>query len=335
MAFKQPGTVWDYENDDVQAQVVKVVDQGGPLMKQAKGLGQMKASARGLGNSTLAAKASQEAVLDKAVAIGGQNAQQIYGKNLAEMQAAHTKALQAAGDVASMDRLQAQLNSSMVELEKKIAADRELAAAGDAAAMERLKLSEDNRLTLQGMADEAAMKRTELDAQTRMNLQTAADTAALKRQVSDSASRQALQTQTDAAAQRRLEAELSQRTAMGQAELQSQEKRQALDNQARLAIADAEIAANARNTTINAMTNLQSSYMSALSASMSNADIPADARAAFQKSLKDATGASMAMITDAEPVEIKWSAPAPTAQPTRVNWTPPAPPPSGGSLFAQ
>lgn len=278
MAYTQPGTVWNYEDDDVQTQVAKVVDAGGPLMKQAMGLGQMKANSRGLGNSTLAAKASQEAVLDKAVAIGGQNASQIYGKNSAEQQAQHTAAMESQ-----------RIAASMAELDKRISADKELAAAGDTAAMARLQVDVASRADLQKMADTAAMDRTEIDAASRLALQDRADTGAMQR----------------------LNVENTSRAAMNDANLASEWNRAVLGETTRTSISQAEIEARAKEVAINSQVQLTNSYLDAFSNTLADSDIPADARANVQQSIKDATAASMAIIQSVKPTEIIWNAPVP------------------------
>lgn len=292
MAYNQPGTVWNYEDDDTAAQVAKVVDAGGPLMKQAMGLGQMKANSRGLGNSTLAAQASQEAVLDKAIAIGGQTAAQIHGKNLAEQQAQHTATLESQ-----------RIAASMAELDKRITADKELAAAGDAAAMERLKVDVASRADLQKLADTAAMDRSELDA----------------------ASRVAIQHNADAAAMKRAEADNAARAAMNDAQLTADWNKSVLDNTSKVSISQAELAARAKEVAINAQVSLTNGYLDAFSNTLANADIPADARAAVQQSIKDASAASMAIIQSVNPTEIIWNAPVPL--PVSSTPVPPPPPP--------
>ena len=75
------------QNDNVIDAVNQVVTSNSPLMQRAQGIGMAVANERGLQNSTLAAQSAEKAMLDAAVPIASQQAQQTYGKNLEAMQA--------------------------------------------------------------------------------------------------------------------------------------------------------------------------------------------------------------------------------------------------------
>lgn len=78
-----PATSYAPKSDNVAQNVADVVNQNSPLMKQAKTAGLQAANSRGLLNSSMAGQASQAAVMDYAVPIGSQQAQQNYGANQA------------------------------------------------------------------------------------------------------------------------------------------------------------------------------------------------------------------------------------------------------------
>lgn len=215
MAWTKAG-FWKAEdgNDSVISEVAKVVDAGGPLMKQAQGLGQQVANSRGLGNSSLAAQASQAAVLDKAVDIGKQQASQTASYNNTQLQGNNALRVQKSANQAAMERTTATLSSQekiaaenraaeMALLDRKIAADLELARQGDQAAMDRLRaniasqeaiaqadreatmdrlmISEEGAFARQTAGDEAALARTEATIQGGLDQQAMADAAAYER----------------------------------------------------------------------------------------------------------------------------------------------------------
>lgn len=75
-----------YGDDSVQTQLNGLLKQSNPLMQKAKTEGMQFANRRGLGNSSIAAGATQTAMLDKAVPIASQDAAQIHTKNLQAQQ---------------------------------------------------------------------------------------------------------------------------------------------------------------------------------------------------------------------------------------------------------
>jgi len=64
----------DPELETVQGQLPKILDKGGPLMERAAAQGRSYANSRGLLNSSMAAEASQNAILDRALPIASQDA---------------------------------------------------------------------------------------------------------------------------------------------------------------------------------------------------------------------------------------------------------------------
>lgn len=69
-------------NDSVADKVKALTSQDSPLMQQAKTQGLKVANRRGLLNSSMAAGATQEAMLDKALPIASQDASQAFQKNM-------------------------------------------------------------------------------------------------------------------------------------------------------------------------------------------------------------------------------------------------------------
>lgn len=175
MPYKADGT-WQPENDDVQTAVTGVIDAGGPLMKRARGIGQGIANARGLANSSMNVSLASNAVLDKAVTIGGQQSSQTHAKNIqkqTDVEAGQRLNAQLAAEAAMQ---QSAIAAEMAKLQTQIAATAKLADAGDKAAMDRLQLQLQSQSALQQQSSEAALK-----------LQNAADTAAGGRQQQQSA----------------------------------------------------------------------------------------------------------------------------------------------------
>lgn len=75
-------TVPDYS---VATKVNEITSKASPLMQQAKTAGMKFANKRGLLNSSIAAEASQDAVIKNALPIASQDSQQEYGKHIAGM----------------------------------------------------------------------------------------------------------------------------------------------------------------------------------------------------------------------------------------------------------
>ena len=83
MAFDDKG-IWKQEDAGVANKIAKLTLDNSDYMKSARTSGMQTANRRGLGNSSMAAKASQGAAIDRAAPIASQEAQQIHQRNLAE-----------------------------------------------------------------------------------------------------------------------------------------------------------------------------------------------------------------------------------------------------------
>lgn len=93
MAYDQTGK-WSPEEDSVATRIAAITAGGSPLMRQAANQGLQVANRRGLGNSSIAAGASQAEVIRAAAPIASQDAQQTYGKNLQTQQGLQQRELQ-------------------------------------------------------------------------------------------------------------------------------------------------------------------------------------------------------------------------------------------------
>lgn len=83
MAFDDKG-IWKQEDAGVANKIAKLTLDNSDYMKAARTSGMQTANRRGLGNSSMAAKASQAAAIDRAAPIASQEAQQIHQHNIAE-----------------------------------------------------------------------------------------------------------------------------------------------------------------------------------------------------------------------------------------------------------
>lgn len=337
MAFDQAGR-WKVQNDDVASQVEKVAASDSPLMKQAAGFGMAMANSRGLGNSSIAAGTSQGEVLKVATTIGGQNAQQINSKNLqymsdqgamdrTQLQESSATARASLGAESNERIAGMQISSEMARLDKSIAANQKLAELGDKSAMERLQVDVASRAQLQSMSDnaawgrqiagdEAAYERQQLQSASGLQQQAMADLTALQRQREDLSARTDIASADRDAELARLDRQIEANRSLATMEADSQWDRATLDATTRLNLGQLEVDQNARNNAISAATNLQNSYLDALSASMSNPDIPANVRAEYQRSLQAATEAALKMVSGISGMNLTWGSLTPPPAPT-------------------
>lgn len=269
MAFNAQG-FWTPENDDAGKAVSDVIASGGPLMKQARGLGMMTAGKRGLGNSSIAVGAAQAETMKAATPIGLQSAAQAHEKNLAALNANNQYKYgtdlakienEGAKDrlgmqIASTEKLSAdEIGARMSELNTRIQGDLTLAQQGDAAAMARLQADLGSRAQLQGMqiAADKEMQANALGSQQSIagmqiasNEKLSANEIAARMSELDKriAGDKELAAAGDAAAKERLQLDLASREQLSAMEIGSREKMQTADIGARLAELDKRIAAD-------------------------------------------------------------------------------------------
>lgn len=109
MAFDASGN-WKPENLSVATRVSEITAKDSPIMTLARGAAMKTANRRGMLNSTMAARAGEQAVLDHALPMASQDVQQSYGKDLQYMQGKQQADLQASGaDAAARERISAAL----------------------------------------------------------------------------------------------------------------------------------------------------------------------------------------------------------------------------------
>ena len=118
MAYDSNGK-WNYEDDSTASRVAAITAGGSPLMQQAATAGMQAANRRGLGNSSMAAGASQQAVIAAATPIASQDAQQTAQKNALEMQNRQQTSMATMEDSRARDLSAAELASrkSLADME--------------------------------------------------------------------------------------------------------------------------------------------------------------------------------------------------------------------------
>jgi hypothetical protein len=210
-------------------------------------------------------------------------------------------------DITSREKLAAQdIEARMAELDKKIESDMALARQGDAAALERLKIDVASRnqvAQLQGstqasiasMQEKGASERLQMQLAGQATLQGLADQAALERQREQIAGNMAL-----SEAQRATELEKLDKQIASNKDLAT------LDAATKLNLGEMETATSRNNSAVGAMTTMQAAYMTAMSQSMANADIPASARAAYEQSIQRATEANIGLIEQMTGIDLAW-----------------------------
>lgn len=312
---------WKPESDDVLTQVNRVTESGSPLMKQAKGIGVMTAGKRGLGNSSIAIGAAQDAVIGKATEIGTANAELINRKNLAQLQGTwdYKKSMDVAQlqESGAMSRAMAQIASAEKiagmeltsrekialldreaardNLKMQLTADEKLAIINNSAALERTKIGEEGATTRQQMGDVAALDRTKYSADASLKQQQAADEAALLRQREEWAKRTDIAAADRDAELARLDRELANRRELGQ-----------LDATTRLNLGEMDRAQSAQNAALQASSNIQSAYMNGMAALMANEKIPAESRAQFQADMQRMSEANIGIIEQVTGLDLAW-----------------------------
>lgn len=309
MGFNAQG-FWTPEDDDVQAQVSKVVNADGALMKQARGVGALMANKRGLGNASIAIGASQGEVLKKATEIGGQSAAQIASKNLAKLNqtedTARATTIQGMADSAARDRLEAELGSRAALQAGQLAAQQSIAQMEADNAL-KLQKGEIDFKTAQGEQERInalKLQQNELGSREALTAQELASREGISQAELEAA--MARQSASEAAATARQQAEIAATATDRDKTIASQEKLSNTDTQTRLTIAEADRAAQANATAVSAATTMAAAHMQASAAVMNNPDIPAAAREAYAKSIQAATEANIGLVEQISGVDLAW-----------------------------
>jgi hypothetical protein len=88
------GYDWTPQDDKVDTEVSRITQADSPLMRQARADGYAAANKRGLINSSMAVNAAQQSVLNAALPMAQQNAQQTAQKNLSSQDYGQSRGLQ-------------------------------------------------------------------------------------------------------------------------------------------------------------------------------------------------------------------------------------------------
>lgn len=283
-------------DDSTSSNLTKIIDKGGDLMTRAAARGMLTAQTRGLMNSSMAAGASQAAVLDAATPIAQADANANLQKNLQATQIASTEGMQGKDIEAQAARLKEANAAEMARLQAQMANANEQQQIDIKAQMERLKISGEQELT--------RLQQASVLEQDRMKLQNSLDTAlqssgaeqqrALTNLQGDINSR--LQSQTDAAAMSRLSAQFAQDVKMQDAESRAALERIAAsgDQNVRAALIAADqarqdlamqLAAGDRERVANTAVQIFAAEASIRQALLSNTTMPAAERAAYEQAI--------------------------------------------------
>jgi len=167
---------------NVNDQLGTTLNQGGLLMRMAQSKGQGLAASRGLGNSTIGIDAAQRAMVDAALPIAQQNAQQANTRYLQDDSQAFT-AGESAKDRSqqltmqqndfSNQTNQAKLNASLTEARDKLLYQQQLGtlSAEGAQRLKELDAQLKNQMTLNNQQNQFTAGQSALDRQQQLTMQ--------------------------------------------------------------------------------------------------------------------------------------------------------------------
>jgi len=164
-------------------QLSAITATGSQLTDQAKAQAQAAANRRGLLNSSIAAEAGQQAVLNTALPLAQQNASTYANADTANAQysnaapqfnAAAQNTANLAGQQASLSQRLAEIQASttMSVADKQIAAQKAIADSENANKMQLQQLQSDTQKALANMDTDSKTKLAQIDADNRQLLQT-------------------------------------------------------------------------------------------------------------------------------------------------------------------
>ena len=172
----------DFDGSNVNDQLASTLNQGGLLMRMAQSKGQGLAASRGLGNSTIGIDAAQRAMVDAALPIAQQNAQQANTRYLQDDSQAFT-AGESAKDRSqqltmqqndfSNQTNQAKLNASLTEARDKLLYQQQLGtlSAEGAQRLKELDAQLKNQMTLNNQQNQFTAGQSALDRQQQLTMQ--------------------------------------------------------------------------------------------------------------------------------------------------------------------
>ncbi|MEB5773116.1 hypothetical protein MXE95_03175 [Aeromonas caviae] len=171
-----------FDNKNVNDQLGATLNQGGLLMRMAQSKGQGLAASRGLGNSTIGIDAAQRAMVDAALPIAQQNAQQANSRFMQDDSQAFT-AGESAKDRSqqltmqkndfSNQTNQAKLNASLTEARDKLLYQQQLGtlSAEGAQRLKELDAQLKNQMTLNNQQNQFTAGQSALDRQQQLTMQ--------------------------------------------------------------------------------------------------------------------------------------------------------------------
>ncbi len=171
-----------FDNKNVNDQLGATLNQGGLLMRMAQSKGQGLAASRGLGNSTIGIDAAQRAMVDAALPIAQQNAQQANNRFMQD------DAQEFTAGQSSLDRTQqltmqqndfsnqtnqAKLNASLTEARDKLLYQQQLGtlSAEGAQRLKELDAQLKNQMTLNNQQNQFTAGQSALDRQQQLTMQ--------------------------------------------------------------------------------------------------------------------------------------------------------------------
>lgn len=273
-----------FDASNVNDQLGATLNQGGLLMRMAQSKGQGLASQRGLGNSTIGIDAAQRAMVDAALPIAQQNAQQANSRFMQDDSQAFT-AGESAKDRSqqltmqqndfSNQTNQAKLNASLTEARDKLLYQQQLGT----------------------LSAEGAQRLKELDAQLKNQTTLNSQEAALQKERDNLLYQQSLGTLSAEGAQRLKEINAQNQFTAAEAAKDRQQAITLLEKQfgqetSQLA---QQVAANTHGMYLSAIDTAMSSYNERYAALMADATIKTADKTTMLKNMKNELNSTLTM----------------------------------------
>ncbi len=171
-----------FDASNVNDQLGSTLNQGGLLMRMAQSKGQGLAASRGLGNSTIGIDAAQRAMVDAALPIAQQNAQQANNRFMQDDAQAftagestkdRTQQLTMQGNDFANQTNQAKLNAGLTETRDKLLHQQQLGtlSAEGAQRLKELDAQLKNQMTLNNQQNQFTAGQSALDRQQQLTMQ--------------------------------------------------------------------------------------------------------------------------------------------------------------------
>ncbi|MEK9755215.1 MAG: hypothetical protein VW338_18645 [Rhodospirillaceae bacterium] len=279
MAYNQSTGAWQYEDDSVSKQITGLLSKDNPLFQQAGTNAKKAANRRGLANSTMAVQAGQEALINAALPIASQDAQQIAQKNL-----------QRQGFGEQVGVIGAQGEQQRLNIGAQGTEDR--ANIGAQGEQQRLNIG------AQGTEDRANIGAQ--GEQERLNIGSRSDA-----DVRSIETQGAQQRQTN-------EADFGYNQQLQAADLASREEISNLDRQSRDRIADLPGAAHDREKATSAAVAMENSYAEIFRTIAQAHELPAATRDAYLKHVTILRESNLNLVEQLYNIDLQFATPTPT-----------------------